>query len=72
MYEPLTDTIEDNSENLTKTTMLASKEINKALENLNNEVIEIMNDRSISASYFLSPLSKITNLETTSQFKSVK
>ena len=31
-----------------------------------------MNDRSIIATYWLSPLAKITNLENTSQFKLVK
>ena len=31
-----------------------------------------MNDRGIIASFLLSPLSKITNLENTSQFKLVK
>ena len=31
-----------------------------------------MNDRGILASYILSPLSKITNLEKASQFKLVK
>ena len=31
-----------------------------------------MNDRGIKAAYLMSPLSKITNLENTSQFKLVK
>ena len=45
---------------------------NQALENLNNKFLEILNDRGIIASYLLSPLSKITKLEITSQFKLVK
>ena len=45
---------------------------NKAIENLNNKLLEIMNDRGILASYFMSPLSKITNHENNSQFKLVK
>ena len=49
----------------------ASKE-NKALSNLNDKFTEIMNERGILASYLLSPLSKITNPEHTSQFKLVK
>ena len=44
---------------------------NQALENLNNKPLEIMIDRGILASYLLS-LSKLTNLEITSQFKLVK
>ena len=50
----------------------SSKENNLALENLNNKLLEIMNDRGILASYLMSPLSKITNPENTSQFKLVK
>ena len=51
--------------------VLTTKENNKAIENLNNKLLEIMNDRGIIAFYFLSP-SKITNPESTSQFKLVK
>ena len=42
---------------------------NKALENLNTKLLEIMNDRGPTASYLLNPLSKITNLENSTQFK---
>ena len=45
---------------------------NQAIENLNNKLLGIMNDRGIIASYFLSPLAKITNLENSTQFKLVK
>ena len=41
------------------------------MENLNNKLLEIMNDRGIIASYLVSPLSKITNPEDTTQFKLV-
>ena len=44
----------------------------KALENLNNKLLEIMNDTGILASHLLSSLSKITNLENSSQFKQLK
>ena len=40
--------------------------------NLNNKLVEIMNDRGILATYLMTPLSKITNPENTSQFKLVK
>ena len=52
---------------LTKTSI----ENNKALENLNNKLLEIMKDRGILATYLMSPFSKITNPENTSQFKLV-
>ena len=45
---------------------------NQALENLNNKLLEIMNDTGILASYLMSPFSKITNPENTTQFKLVK
>ena len=52
--------------------MLTSKENNKAKEKLNDKILEIMNDRGIFASYLLSPLSRITDPENTSQFRIVK
>ena len=52
--------------------MEISKNNNKALENLNNKLSETMNDRGILVSYPMSPLSKITNPENTSQLKLVK
>ena len=45
---------------------------NKPIENLNDKLLEILNDRGKITSYFLSPLSKITNPENTSQYKLVK
>ena len=52
--------------------MITSKENNQALENLNNKLLEIMNDRGILATYLMSPLSKVSNSENSSQFKLVK
>ena len=49
----------------------SSKENNKALTSLINTLLKIMNDRSVKASYLLSPLSELTNPENTSQFKLV-
>ena len=51
--------------------MLTSKESNKALEDLNDKLSEIMNKRGKIKSYWLSALSEITNPETTSPFKLV-
>ena len=42
------------------------------IENLNNKLPEILNDRGIIASYLFSLLSKINNPENTTQFKLVK
>ena len=71
MFEPVTDT-KKTSEDSTKTMMFTSRENNKALENLNNKLLERMNVTGIIASYMLSPLSKITNPENTSQYNLVK
>ena len=72
LFEPLTDTIENASENLTKISTETSKQNNQALENLNNKLLEVMNDRGILASYLMSPLSKINIPENTTQIKLVK
>ena len=72
LFEPVTKSIKDVSENITKTLTENSINNNKAIENLNEKVSEIMNDRGTIASYLMSPLSKITNPENTIQFKLVK
>ena len=69
VFEPVTKSLENTSENLTKAITESSKDNNFALENLNNKLLEIMNDRGILATYLMSPLSKITNPENTTQFK---
>ena len=71
IFEPVTKSLENTSENLTKAITESSVENNKTIENLNNKLLEILNDRGILASYLMSPLSKITNPENTSQFKLV-
>ena len=72
VFEPVTKSLESTSENLTKAITESSTKNNQAIENLNNKLLEIMNDRGILATYLMSPLSKITNPENTSQFKLVK
>ena len=72
VFEPVTKSLEYTSENLTKAITESSKENNLALQNLNNKLLEIKNDRGIISSYLLSLLAKITNPENTTQFKLVK
>ena len=72
VFAPVTYTIEITSEDLTKTMMLTSKENNKALEHLNDKLLEKLKDRGAIASYLLSPLSKITNPGNTSHFRLIK
>ena len=72
VFEPVTKSLENTSQDITKTITETSIKNNQAIENLNNKLLEIMNDKGILASYLMSPLSKITNPENTSQFKLVK
>ena len=72
IFEPENKSIKDVSEEVTKTMTEKFLKNNQALEILNNKHLEIMNDRGIIASYLLSPLSKITNPENSTQFILVK
>ena len=72
VFEPMTDAIKNTSQDITKTITETSMTNNKAIENLNNKLLEVMNDRGIIASCLLSPLAKITNPENSTQFKLVK
>ena len=72
VFEPVTKSLENTSQDITKTITETSIKNNQEIENLNNKLLEIMNDRGIRASYLMSSLSKITNPEISSQFKVVK
>ena len=72
VFEHVTKSIKDVSEEVTKTMTENPIKNNQALENLNNKLLEILNDRGILASYLMSPLFKITNPENSTQFKLVK
>ena len=72
VFEPVTKSIKDVSKEVTQTMTENSNKKNQAIENLNNKLLEIMNDRGIMASYLMSLLSKITNPENTRQFKLVQ
>ena len=72
IFKPITKSLESSSQDLTKTITETSIKNNQAIESLNNKLLKLMNDGGIISSHFLSPLSKITNPENTSQFKLVK
>ena len=50
LFEPVTKSLEDTSKDITKAMTETSKENKLALENINNKLLEIMNDRGILAS----------------------
>ena len=72
VFEPVSKSIKDASEELTKTITETSNNNSKALENINNKFPEIMDNRGIKASYLLSPLAKITSPENSTQFNLIK
>ena len=59
VFEPVTKTIKDVSQDVTKTMIITAKENNQALENLNNKLLEIMNDRGKLTTYLMTPTQKI-------------
>ena len=69
VFEPVTKSLENISQEITKTITETSLKNSQAIENLDNKLLEIMNDRGIIASYLLSPLAKIFNPENITQFK---
>ena len=71
VFEPVTKSLEKTSQDITKTISESSLTNNKAIENLKNKLLEILNDRGLLASYLMSPLYKITNPENTTEFKLV-
>ena len=72
VFEPVTKSLENSSENLTKAIRKSSIKDNLTIENIYNNLLEIMNDRGILATYLMSPLSRRTNPENSTQFKLVK
>ena len=72
LNEPLTVTIKKTSENLTKTMTEISNKNNKALENLDDKVLEIMNDRCMIAPYLASSLINLLKPENKSQNNLIK
>ena len=49
LYKPLTDTSKDTFENLTKTIAETYIDNNKSIENLNEKLLELMNDKGMIA-----------------------
>ena len=69
VFEPMTDAIKNNSENITKAITATSINNNKAIENSNEKVLELMNDKGMIAQYLASSLVNLFKPENKSQFK---
>ena len=72
VFEPVTKSLENTSQDITKTISETSIKNNQARLKLNNKPLEILNDRGILAGYLMSPSSKLTNSENKSHFRLVK
>ena len=65
----MTDAIKDTSENLTKFNTENSINNNKAIENINERILELMDDKGLIAPYLASSLVILFKLENKSQFR---
>ena len=69
VFEPLTDTLKKTSEDITKTITENSTNNNKAIENLNEKILEMMNDKGLIAPYLASSLVEVIKKDNKSQFR---
>ena len=65
----MTDAIKNTSENITKTLTENSINNNKAIENLNEKILELMNDKGLISPYLASTLVNLFEPENKSQFR---
>ena len=69
LFKPMTDAIKNTSEILTKTLTENSINNNKAIENLNEKILELMNEQGLIASYLTTPLVEVFKKDNKSQFR---
>ena len=69
VFEPVTKSLENTSENITKTLTENSINNNKTIENLNEEILELMNNNGLIAPYLASSLVNLFKPENKSQFR---
>ena len=69
VFEPLTDTLKKTSENITKTLTENSINNNKAIENLNEKILELMNDKGMISPHLTTSLVEVFKKGNKSQFR---
>ena len=69
IFKPMTEAIKSTSEKIIKTLTENSINNNKAIENLNEKILELMDEKGMIAPYLVSSLSNVFNLENKSQFR---
>ena len=68
-FKPMTDEIKNTSEIITKTITENSINNNKAIENLNEKILELMNDKGLIAPYLTTSLVEVLRKDNKSQFR---
>ena len=69
VFEPVTKPLESTSQDITKTITETSINNNKAIENLNEKILELMNDKGMITSYLASSLVNLFKPKNKSQFR---
>ena len=69
VFEPVTQSIEKTSENITKSLTETSINNNKAIENLNEKILELMDEKGLISPYLTSSLVNLFKPENKSQFR---
>ena len=69
VFEPVTKLLENTSQDITKTLTENSNNNNKAIENLNEKISELMNDKGMIATYLASSLVNLFKPENKSKFR---
>ena len=68
-FKPMTDEMKNTSEKITETITEHSINNNKAIENLNEKILELMNDKGIIAPYLTTSLVEVFKKDNKSQFR---
>ena len=68
-FKPMTDELKITSEKITRTLTENSINNNKAIENLNEKILELMNEQGMIASYLVSSLVEVFKKDNKSQFR---
>ena len=68
-FKPMTDELKNTSEKITRTLTENSINNNKAIENLNEKILELMDEKGMIASYLASSLVKVFKKDNKSQFR---
>ena len=69
VFESLTDTLKKRSENITKTITENSINNNKAISDLNEKILELMDDKGMIAPYLTTSLVEVFKKDNKSQFR---